>query len=128
MTFSVNILRAIPMEFIILIVSLLKLGKLVSNKCLVYFMTNRAVVYDTFVGVLLLSICRLFLHLTSSHKYVLCLYLSELEHLIQNHNKITRAKPLLDCIKFVCEALLQTNTFVVTCESSHCENMTESIH
>ena len=64
MTFSVNILRAIPMEFIILIVSLLKLGKLVSNKCLVYFMTNRAVVYDTFVGVLLLSICRLFLHLT----------------------------------------------------------------
>jgi hypothetical protein len=63
MTLSANIFSAISMEYIILSVSLLKLGKLVSNKCLVYFMTNRAV-YDTFVLVLLLSICRLFLHLT----------------------------------------------------------------
>jgi hypothetical protein len=84
-------------------------------------MTNRAVVYDTFVVVLLLS--------TLNNRLTIMSYIYlNFQHLIQNHNKIASAKPPLDCIKFVCEALLQTNTFVVTCESSHCKNMTESIH
>ena len=61
------------------------------------FVIDLAVVYDTFVAVMLLCVCRLSLYLTIISQYRI-LYSSALEHPIQNQNKMTSSKPPLDCI------------------------------